>query len=733
MRTDPHYTIMVTPETLNIAWILLTAGMVMVMQAGFCLLESGLVRAKNSINVAIKNMADFCVSASVFWLFGFGLMFGSTISSTSGGNYFFFDPGQNEWLLAFFVFQLVFCGTAITIISGAVAERMRFAAYLIVALFVSAIVYPIFGNWAWGGIVGDIDKGWLAKRGFLDFAGSTVVHSVGGWVAFAGVLVIGPRIGRFTNSESKIQGHNLTLASAGTLILFFGWLGFNGGSTLAINKDVPLIITNTIISGAFGGMVAMLIAYAYYGMPRTWAIMNGIIGGLVGVTANCNVITPGSAALIGSISGGLCFGGILLLEKLRIDDAVGAVPAHAFCGVWGTLSVALFGNPEAWGTGFTRMEQLWVQCQGILVCFAWTFGISLLFFKILNHFIRLRVTPEQEHAGLNVSEHGATTELVDLINEMDTQRSAGTFNKHVYVEPNTEVGQIAAEYNRVLARVEEEFKKREETAAIAKAAQIDAVRANHVKNEFLANMSHELRTPLGIITGYTELIQEELKDAGIEGHGDDLETIAQSSRHLLHLINGVLDISKIESGQMEVHLEPIDIAQLIDDLSQTIQPLIRDHQNQLTIKYVSDIGILVADEIKLQQCLLNLLSNAAKFTQNGQISILVNRNQTEGRRPSVQFIVEDTGIGMTEQQSKMIFEAFTQADTSTTRRYGGTGLGLAITRSFCRLMGGDVSVSSEPNVGSRFKIELPADLTPTETPISVEQLELKSLSPCPSR
>lgn len=722
-----------TPEALNIAWILVTAAMVMTMQAGFCFLESGLVRAKNSINVAIKNMADFCVSAAVFWIVGFGLMFGPTISGAFDSSYFLFDPGKSEWLLAFFVFQLVFCGTATTIISGAVAERMRFSAYLLIALFVSAIIYPVFGNWAWAGIINGTEKGWLAQKGFLDFAGSTVVHSVGGWVAFAGVLVIGPRIGRFTNSKSKIQGHNLTLASAGTLILFFGWLGFNGGSTFALNGQVPLIFMNTIIAGAFGGVVAMLVAYAYYGMPRTWAIMNGIIGGLVGVTANCNVVSPGSAALIGSISGALCFGGILLLEKMRVDDAVGAVPAHAFCGVWGTLAVALFGDPEAWGTGLTRGEQLLVQCQGILICFAWTFGVSFIFFKTLNRLVPLRVTPEYERAGLNVSEHGATTELVDLINEMDVQREAGSFDKQVYVEPNTEVGQIAAEYNRVITRVEEEFQKREEAAAIAKNAQIEAVRANHVKNEFLANMSHELRTPLGIITGYTELIQEELKDAGIEGHGDDLETVSQASKHLLHLINGVLDISKIESGRMEVHLEPIDIGQLIDDLSQTVQPLIRDHQNRLTVTRSADIGILVADEIKLQQCLLNLLSNAAKFTQNGQITISAERSQAEGNRTTMRFTVEDTGIGMTESQAQNIFEAFTQADSSTTRRYGGTGLGLAITRSFCRLMGGDVSVSSTPDAGTSFTIELPADLEPTEEPIAAEQLELKSLSLCQTR
>ncbi|GHB95188.1 ammonium transporter [Cerasicoccus arenae] len=723
----PAYGIVMETEGLDIAWILVTAAMVMTMQVGFCLLESGLVRAKNSINVAIKNMADFCVSAAVFWLIGFGLMFGGgSISGFLGLEHFLFNPGDEPLLLAFFVFQLVFCGTAITIISGAVAERIRFSAYLAVAVFVSAIIYPIFGHWAWA-VDADGPVGWLAKRGFLDFAGSTVVHSVGGWVAFAGILIIGPRLGQFEAGQPKIQGHNLTLASAGTLILWFGWIGFNGGSTLALNSHVPLIIANTIVAGSFGGLAAMSVAYFYYGMPKTWSIMNGIIGGLVGITACCDVVSLGGAAIVGILSGLICFGGMLLFEKLKIDDAVGAVPAHAFCGVFGTLSVALFGQEAAWSTGFSRMEQLGVQVLGIVVCFIWTFSTSLVFFLILRGMLKLRVTPEQEQAGLNVSEHGASTELVDLITEMDRQRRMGSFNQQVYVEPHTEVGQIAAEYNRVITRVEEEFKRRGEAIAAAQAAREDAERANKVKNEFLANMSHELRTPLGIITGYTELVQEELVENGVQGYGEDLQTIADASNHLLHLINGVLDISKIESGRLEIHLEPIDVSDLVHRLAQTVKPLLRENSNELVINVPHDIEILVTDEIKLQQCLLNLISNATKFTEKGEIRLTLSRLFSEDNRPLFICEVADNGIGMTESQMKNIFEAFTQADSSTTRKYGGTGLGLAITRSFCHLMGGDVAVSSRPGVGSVFTITLPGDLSPTEKPVPAEQLQINSV------
>ncbi len=707
------------PESLNIAWMLVAAALVMSMQVGFCFLESGLVRAKNSINVAIKNMADFCVSAAIFWLVGFGIMFGSSVYGLWGGEFFMLDTSDDWWLCAFFVFQLVFCGTAITIISGAVAERMRFAAYLLVALFTSGLIYPFFGHWAWAGAIPGTETGWLADLGFLDFAGSTVVHSVGGWVSFAAILVIGARIGQFDDEKRKIQGHNMTLASAGVIILWFGWIGFNGGSTLALTQDVPKIIANTIIGGAFGGIAAMLSAYAYYGMARTWAIMNGIIGGLVSITACCNVISSSSAAIIGTIAGVLCFSGIRLLEKCKIDDAVGAVPAHAFCGVWGTLAVALFGQADLWGNGHSRFEQLGVQTLGILVCFVWAFGTSYLFFKIINRFIPLRVTKAEEQAGLNVSEHGATTELIDLITEMDAQERAGTFNKRVYIEPHTEVGQIAAEYNRVLNRVEEEFMRRESATQQARDAQAEAIRANEVKSNFLANMSHELRTPLGIIMGYIELIQEDLKtEVAVEA--EDLDTIAHASQHLLHLINGVLDISKIESGQMEVYTVAVEIPFLIKELSQTVRPLVKENGNALNIEMSDEIGVLVTDEVKLQQCLLNLISNAAKFTKDGEITLRLYRKAWNNGIECFYIEVEDSGIGIKEEDLKTIFKAFTQADTSATRQYGGTGLGLAITRSFCRIMGGDVTVKSTYGKGSCFTMRLPANLEPQEEPVILQ-------------
>jgi Amt family ammonium transporter len=473
-----------TPETnpIDIAWMLMAAAMVMLMQGGFCLLESGLVRAKNSINVAIKNLIDFCLSSAIFWLVGFGIMFGVSRSGVFGVGGFAPSGASGSWLLAFFLFQLTFCGTATTIISGAVAERMHFNGYIAVVVLVSGIFYPIFGHWAWGGVVPGTGTGWLAERGFIDFAGSTVVHSLGGWVSLAAVLLIGPRLGRFSADARPIVGHNLPMSTVGVLLLWFGWFGFNGGSTLGFKESVPLILVNTNLSAVFGGLSALALSRIVHRRPRVEDAMNGVIAGLVGITASCHVMIPATAAVVGAVAGVVCFGAQSLLEKLKVDDAVGAIPAHGFAGTWGTLAVALLGDPEKWGTGLSRWEQLGVQLTGVVVCFAWAFGGALVLLWAINKLIPLRVSAADEQMGLNVSEHGAMTDTWILLMEMEKQRISADISRPVPVEPHTEVGQIAAQYNRVLDRVRHE-------AAREKAAQEETRRAHREIEELLASIS----------------------------------------------------------------------------------------------------------------------------------------------------------------------------------------------------------------------------------------------------
>jgi ammonium transporter len=447
---------MTTAEKLDIVWLLVCAALVLFMQAGFTAVESGLLRSKNSVNVAIKNFANFLVAASLFWLFGFGLMFGADADGLVGSSSFFFDSDR-AFLAAFFVFQLGFIGTATTLMSGAVAERMRFGGYLVLATFVAAITYPTFGHWAWGtaalaGQSGGSD-GWLKELGFMDFAGSTVVHSVGGWMALAAIIILGPRIGRFGAGAVPIRGHDLPVTTIGVFVLWVGWYGFNGGSTLALTAEVPIVILNTTLAAAFGGLVGMTLTWLLDRRPDVVVIMNAALAGLVGITASANIMTPWQAALIGGVAAVVMQGVTLGLERLRIDDAVGAVPVHLGAGIWGTLAVALLGDVNSFPAASGRLEQLGIQFVGVGACFVWSFGVGFVVLSLINRRFPFRVDREGEIAGLNIAEHGASTEIGGLLADMDEQRRSGDFARPIHVEPNTEVGQIAAEYNRVLAAI----------------------------------------------------------------------------------------------------------------------------------------------------------------------------------------------------------------------------------------------------------------------------------------
>jgi ammonium transporter len=425
------------------------------MQAGFTALESGLVRSKSSINVAIKNFANFLVAASLFWLFGFGLMFGSGDGGLVGTTAFFFDS-DSAFLTAFFLFQLGFIGTATTLMSGAVAERMRFGGYLILATFVAAVTYPVFGHWAWSdaAVTGIANSGgWLKELGFIDFAGATVVHSVGGWVALAAIIILGPRIGRFGRGATPIRADYLPLTTLGIFVLWVGWYGFNGGSLFGLTPDVPSVILNTTIAATFGGLVGLALTWRLDRRPDVVKIMNASLAGLVGITASAHMMSPWKAAIVGGVGAVVMELVERLLERLRIDDAVGAVPVHLGAGIWGTLAVGLLGDAGAFTEASGRLEQIGIQLVGVGVCFVWAFGLGYLVLSLINRRLPFRIDREGELAGLNIAEHGASTDISDLVIEMDEHRRSGDYARPVHVAQSTEVGQVAAEYNRVLAAV----------------------------------------------------------------------------------------------------------------------------------------------------------------------------------------------------------------------------------------------------------------------------------------
>lgn len=389
-------------------WTCVAAFLVFWMQAGFALVECGFTRAKNACNIVMKNLMDYVIGTIAFWAVGFGLMFGTMASSGLFGtdNFLFKANGSFDW--AFLIFQTVFAATSATIVSGAMAERTKFSAYLIYSAAITIIVYPIFGSWVWNSLFPSTDgAGWLEARGFMDFAGSTAVHSIGGWAALAGAWILGPRLGKFKNGKAMpIPGHNIPLAALGVFILWLGWFGFNPGSTTAVGGgSFAFIAVTTNIAGAGGCLSALLFAWVLFKKPDPSFALNGTLAGLVAITAGCNVIDVEFALLTGVIAGVLVVLSCLFFDRVKIDDPVGAVSVHGVCGAWGTLAVGLFAMDKGLFTG-GGATQLGIQALGVACAFGWSFTVSSLIFFAIKATIGLRVSSHEEIEGLDVTEHG---------------------------------------------------------------------------------------------------------------------------------------------------------------------------------------------------------------------------------------------------------------------------------------------------------------------------------------
>jgi ammonium transporter, Amt family len=433
---------------LDTVWVIFTGCLVFFMNAGFAMLEAGFCRPKNTVNILAKNLIIFALATVAFWATGFGIMFGfggawdnsAAIDNGILGLHGFFlegidnSPSVREAyqgvyrsldgagipIQAKFFFQLVFAGIAGTIVSGAVAERIKFFAFVLFSLFFTGVLYPIIGHWIWGG-------GWLSKMGFWDFAGSTVVHSVGGWAALIGAVILGPRFGKYQNNRSlALPGHSLPLATLGCLILWLGWFGFNAGSTLAADPQaISHLLLTTNMAAAMGGISATFVAWRYFGKPDLSVIINGILGGCVGITASCRFVSIGSAALIGLVAGILVIAAVDILDRLRIDDPVGAIAVHLVCGIWGTTAVGLFSvGPQLKGPfsfvpylqgpsqgllvggGLGGLNQLLIQLLGIAAVGLFAILTNWLVWSLIQMFFGLRVSREAELKGLDLSEHG---------------------------------------------------------------------------------------------------------------------------------------------------------------------------------------------------------------------------------------------------------------------------------------------------------------------------------------
>lgn len=386
-------------ESIDVVWVATAAALVFFMQAGFALLESGLSRSKNCINVVMKNYTDVCVGSLIFWAIGFGLMFGNNANGLFGSSGFFLNS-DNSWDYTFLLFQTMFAATAATITSGAMAERTKFSGYLIVSALITGIIYPIYGSWAWGSYFEG--SGWLAEMGFIDFAGSSVVHSVGGWCALAAIIILGPRLGRFSakGEPREIPGHNLNYVALGGFILWLGWFGFNGGSTVAADASIGKINLNTHLAAASGALAAVLLAQIWMKAVTVATVINGSLAGLVGITAGCASMEPTFAVLTGASAGLVAFAFEKWLVSLGLDDVVGAVSVHAIAGAWGTICAGLFLSGDMF-----NFKIILTQAVGVGSCFIWSFGSALILFKLVDLVWGLRAESIHEQRGLDYTEH----------------------------------------------------------------------------------------------------------------------------------------------------------------------------------------------------------------------------------------------------------------------------------------------------------------------------------------
>lgn len=395
---------------IDTVWVLLAAILIFMMQMGFASVEAGFTRSKNTANIIMKNLLDFCFGSLLFWLFGFRIMFGADAFAGLIADPFALGSAvpSNIPQTAFLIFQTMFCATTATIVSGAMAERTQFRAYLVYCIFISAFIYPISGHWTWGG-------GWLSALGFHDFAGSAVVHSAGGWLALVGAAMVGPRIGKYKNGKPHaILGHNLTIATLGVFILWIGWFGFNPGSTVGIStpelqQSASTVFMNTNISAATGALTALIVAWVRYGKPSLSLSLNGVLAGLVGITAGCDAVSTAGAALTGIICGAAMVFAVSFFDSVaKVDDPVGAISVHGVCGSLGTILTGIFALDGGllYGGG---LHMLGVQLLGAAVYAAWAILCGLILFYVLRRTIGLRVDRRVEEDGLDYYEHGETS------------------------------------------------------------------------------------------------------------------------------------------------------------------------------------------------------------------------------------------------------------------------------------------------------------------------------------
>ncbi len=724
---------------MDMIWLLVCGLLVLMMQSGFLCLEVGAVRQKNTINVAMKNMVNFMVATIAFFSVGFSVMFGTSQTGWFGtdgwllGKYFFVD--QEGWVYGVLFFHGALCGVAISVISGGVGERMRFGGCLCVSLVTATLVYPVFGHWVWGGDAG-LTQGWLAAMGYKDFAGSSVIHMVGGATTLACLTILGPRMGRYNldGTVNKIWGSNLPLSVFGGGLIWIGWFGMTGGVNLSLTNRIGIILINTNLAACGGALSSLALTWAEKTKKKLdlGAILNGLLGGLVAISASCPFVSPVSALIIGVIAGVVVNRVGALLSRFRVDDAIGVVPVHLGCGMWGVLSVALFAK-EVFLTDGGRVRQILVQMLGMTVCFIYTFAIVWLIMKLMDrYFYPLRVSPESEESGLNVSEHGVHTFWHKLADDINGIHQTHDLSKRVYVEPETEAGAVARVFNKLMDSLQEKTREASDRTTQLNAANLLLAQTNREllsKNDenemFFYGVSHDLRSPLLNLVGFSKelsYVSQDIRGIFTESNLPAAEKtrglalvdemtgmvrfIQTAVGRVSNIIDGLLRLSR--EGRVEYRSEPLDLNGMIGRILASMQMTISERGAKVAL---NDLPFALGDPTAIEQVFANLIGNAMAYVDPKRpVFIEVGHLQAAagaeaGENGFHTYYVKDNGVGIPEKARPKLFHLFQRFHPEIAK---GNGIGLAIVRRIVNRHGGDIWVESTEGAGSTFFVRLPA-------------------------
>lgn len=650
--------------------------LVLLMQAGFLCFEAGLTREKNSTNVAAKNLVDLIVSFLGFWVIGRTLVHGESWNGLLGLGFSKDAPSALKTIIAG-----LFCATAVTIISGALAERMRFVSYISASLIVGVVIYPVSAHWIWN------PSGWLNKAGFIDLAGSTAVHSVGAWVALSALLIVGSRLGRFQKDANPITGSSYVTVMLGTLLLFVGWFGFNLASGVDQVELFPVITINTFLGamgGGLGGILTTRFRTEYFRIER---VTNGIITGLVSVTAGAHLFSANTSILVGFSGSLLGFLGSKLLIRYRIDDAVDAVPVHLVGGIWGTLCVGFMASK---GGSF---HQTSIQLLGVVSVGAWAFLSSFVIFKILDRFLPFRVDKESEMVGLNVSEHNTPSLTTELSQTIIEHSKSLTLKKRARVEPFTDIGTIASHYNVLLDRLEGNIRR------------VFNQNQNLVEVGLrTAGILHDLKDPIHIMRAGSFRLRRYKDRLSVE----EIDEIANSFEGQIVRVNAMAESILVKiHGKSSGKFENISIRELIQDCYAVLGERLKDNHISFVLPVDHEVSYVFGVQQEILRAVVNLVNNAIDAICLQDSSSRWIEVKTSKSNDVLKIQVLDSGSGVPEELVERIFsDLFTNKDT-------GTGLGLTNIQMIMREHSGRVFLEKRVNP-TTFTLEFPVNLNRRE-------------------